>query len=113
MQAGHQLGEQGFVGAAVAEILGYRLDQRLALVTEHVAQGVEPLDALLGRRHGVSFECLPLNGKAALQLTDLLLTVLQALFEVSDVGDHDAAPWQSSIAGIKGLMLLEMAMLDF
>jgi hypothetical protein len=39
--------------------------------------------------------------------------VLQALFEVSDVGDHDAAPWQSSIAGIKGLMLLEMAMLDF
>jgi hypothetical protein len=72
-----------------------------------------PLDALLGRRHGVSFECLPLNGKAALQLTDLLLTVLQALFEVSDVGDHDAAPWQSSIAGIKGLMLLEMAMLDF
>ena len=53
MQAGHDLGEQGFLGGAVAEVAGDRLDQRLFLAEDQLAQGLEPGAALLGRGHGV------------------------------------------------------------
>ena len=96
MQAGHQFGEQGFIGAAVAEILGDGANQCFTLVAEQVAQGVEPLDALLGRGHRVGLEGLALQGKVLLQLAELLLALLQALFKVSDVGDHVIAPRHSS-----------------
>jgi len=38
VQAGHQFGEQGFIGAAVAEILADRIDQGLALIAQQVLQ---------------------------------------------------------------------------
>ncbi|MNR39739.1 hypothetical protein D3C85_1579710 [compost metagenome] len=54
VQAGHQFGKQGFIGAAMAEVLVDRVDQGLALIVQQVPQRLEPLLALRRWRHGVA-----------------------------------------------------------
>jgi len=87
MQAGHQFGEQGFVGAAMAEVLADRIDQRLAFVAEHFAQGLEPLLALRGRRHRVGGIGAALGVEQALELIQCL-----GILRVGNVGRHGAVP---------------------
>ena len=84
MQAGHDLGEQGFLGGAVAEVAGDRLDQRLFLAQDQLTQGLEPGAALLGRGHGVGAVGGALGGQQRLQSLYLLLVLL----EIGNVGDH-------------------------
>ena len=48
VQAGHDLGEQGLVGGARAEVPVDGLDQRLLLLEQQVAQGLQPPHALRG-----------------------------------------------------------------
>ncbi|MNN06685.1 hypothetical protein D3C81_1194860 [compost metagenome] len=36
VQAGHQFGEQGFIGAAMAEVLADRIDQGLAFIVQQI-----------------------------------------------------------------------------
>ncbi|MCY1434732.1 hypothetical protein D9M71_508000 [compost metagenome] len=88
MEAGHDLGQQGLVGRAVAEVLGNGRDQRLLFAEQQLAQGTQPLDALVGAGHRVGAEGFALTLEEALQLADLLLGLLQ----VGDVGDHGAVP---------------------
>ncbi|MNE97568.1 hypothetical protein D3C80_1959380 [compost metagenome] len=89
VQARHQFGEQGFIRAAVAEILADRLDQGLALVTQQVAQGFEPLLALSRRWHRVGRVCQTLGGKQVVKFAQGLLGVLQ----VGNVGGHGGSDY--------------------
>ncbi|MCY1281471.1 hypothetical protein D9M70_302810 [compost metagenome] len=88
VQAGHDLGQQGLVGRAVAEVPGDGGDQGVLLGEQQLAEGVQPLDALVGAGHGVGAKSLALALEERLQLADLLLGLLQ----VGDVGDHGAVP---------------------
>ncbi len=96
MQAWHQFGEKGLVGAAVAEVLADCVDQRLTLVAEQVAQGLEPLLALCCRRHGVGGVGATLSVEQALELIQHL-----GILQVGNVGRHGAAP---IVIGLPGFL---------
>ncbi|MNE13377.1 hypothetical protein D3C80_1062090 [compost metagenome] len=61
LHAGHQLGQEGFVGAALAEILADGVDQGLLLLDQQLMHGLEPLAPLRSGRHGVGCERLALG----------------------------------------------------
>ncbi len=88
VQARHQLGQQCFVGAAVAEILADGVDQGLSFVAQYLAQCLEPLSALFGRWHRVGGVGLALGIEERLQLVQLLLRLVQ----VGNVGRHRRVP---------------------
>ncbi|MCY1433870.1 hypothetical protein D9M71_499100 [compost metagenome] len=88
VEAGHDFGEPRLVGGAIAEVLGDGGDQRVLLGEQQLAEGLQPLDALLGAGHGVRAKGLALALEEGFQLADLLLALLQ----VGNVGDHGAVP---------------------
>lgn len=88
VQARHQLGQQCFVGAAVAEVLADGVDQGLAFVAQYLAQCLEPLSALFGRWHRMGRVGLALGIEERPQLVQLLLRLVQ----VGNVGRHRQAP---------------------
>ncbi len=91
VQAGHDLGEQGLVGGARAEVPVDGLDQCLLFLEQQVAQGLQPLHALRGVGHRLRQVGGALAGEEGFELVDFLLALLQ----VGDIGDHGLAPRRS------------------
>ena len=77
VQARHQFGEQGFIGAAVAEILADGVDQRLAFSAQHIPQRFEPLLALRRGGHRVGGIGCTLGLEQGLEFFQWLLQILE------------------------------------
>jgi len=63
VQAGHDFRQQGFVGRTMPEIRSDCLDQRRLMAGQHIAQGVQPTQAILFRVHRCGGEGRTLAGE--------------------------------------------------
>ncbi|MCY1184529.1 hypothetical protein D9M73_252330 [compost metagenome] len=61
LDAGHQLGQQRFIGTAMAEITTDSVDQGLLFLKQHLMHGLEPLATFCSAGHGVGCERLALG----------------------------------------------------
>ncbi|MNO69803.1 hypothetical protein D3C76_606640 [compost metagenome] len=61
LDAGHQLGQAGFVGTAAAEVFADRCNQFVLVGEQQLAQAFQPLPALRQWRHRVASKRLALG----------------------------------------------------